>query len=114
MEISEPNANGVLEPGREEIVARRGRSTAAVCIALCDDRLYRHSVSLHYSYGGFCGPIMMDDPGHPTLDAARTAGLEELLRRWRTPFPSDPRSAHDELADLRNQIEALLLQPSLF
>ena len=114
MEISVPNENGILAKGHEEIVARRGRSNAVVSIALCDDGLYRQTVSLLYSYGGFCGPIRVDDPGHATLDAARTAGLEELLGRWPIAWESEPQSVHDELADLRRQVEAQLRQPSLF
>jgi hypothetical protein len=114
MEISTPNENGVLSKGSEEVVARRGRSNAVVSIALCDDGLYRQTVSLLYSYGGFCGPIRADDPGYGPLDDARTAGLEELLRRWPTAWVSEPQSVHDELADLRRQVEAQLRQPSLF
>lgn len=114
MEISTPNENGVLSKGCEEVVARRGRSNAAVSIAHCDDGLYRQTVSLLYSYGGFCGPIRADDIGYATLDAARTAGLEELLRRWPRAFDGEPQSVHDELADLHGQVEAQLRQPSLF
>jgi hypothetical protein len=114
MDISKPNHNGVLPEGRHNVVARRNRSYAAVNIALCEDRLYRMSVELRYSYGGFSGSIGIHDEGYPTLDAARTAGLEELLRRWHTPFPSDPQTVHDELADMRRQIEAHIRQPSLF
>jgi hypothetical protein len=114
MQISQPNAQGVLPAGDEVIVARRGRSTASIHIALCEDGLYRHSVSLHYSYGGFCGPIHIEDPGHPTLAATRVAGLEELLRRWCKPFQSDPQSVRTELDDLRRQVEDQLCQPHLF
>jgi hypothetical protein len=114
METSKTNANGVLPEGRHDVVARRNRSYAAVNIALCEDRLYRMSVELRYSYGGFSGPIRVDAEAYTTVDAARTAGLEELLRRWHTPVPSDPKSVHDELAEMRRQIEAHITQPSLF
>lgn len=114
MEISKPNDNGVLPASNETIVARRGRSTASIRIALCDDGLYRQSVDLSYSYGGFCGPIHIDGIGYPTLAAATTAGLEEILRRWPTRFPSDPQSVQTELSELRRQIEDRLYQPQLF
>jgi hypothetical protein len=114
MDISKPNMHGVLPEGLHDVVTRRNRAYAAVNIALCEDGLYRMSVEMRYSHGGFSGPITIDGPGYPTIDAARTAGLEELLRRWHAPFPSDPQSVRDELADLRRQVEAHLQQPSLF
>jgi hypothetical protein len=114
MDIAKPNEHGILQGGRHEIVARLRRAYAAVNIALCDDGLYRFSTELHYSYGGFCGPIRANEPGHPSLDAALNAGLEELLRKWRRPFPSDPASVHEELQSLREQLEAKLRQPTLF
>jgi hypothetical protein len=114
IDISTPNAHGVLDEGRREIVARPGRAYAAVNVAWCDDGLYRSSVELHYSYGGFSGPIVEGDPGYPTFDAAKTAGLEELLRRWHKPFSSDPQSVREELRILREQIESRLRQPCLF
>lgn len=52
MDISVPNANGVLPEGLHEVVARKNRSYAAINIALCEDGLYRMSVELRYSYGG--------------------------------------------------------------
>lgn len=114
MEVSTPNANGVLSEGLHDVVARRNRAYAAVNIALCEDGLYRCSVEMQYSYGGFSGPISIDSAGHQTIDAARMAGLDELLRRWHTPFPSDPQSVHAELADLRAQVESRRVQTSLF
>jgi hypothetical protein len=114
MQVSSANDNGVVAEGTHEVVARLGRSYAAVNIALCEDCHYRMSVEMQYGHGGFSGPIRSDDEGYATLDAVRTAGLEELLLRWHKPFPSEPQSVHDELADLREQIEARLQQPSLF
>ena len=112
MEISFPNENGVFNCTTEEIVARHGRSYASVNIALCNDGLYRQSVSIMYSYGGYFSPIGIEAPGCPTLADARTAGMEELLRRWPTPFQSDPKSVHEELAEMRQQIVNQLQQPT--
>jgi hypothetical protein len=114
MQVSKPNQNGVLETGRREVVATYGRFYAAVELALCEDGLYRFSVELFYSYGGFCGPISDTAEGYATEGAARTAALEELLRKWHRPFPSDPASVHEELRVLREQVEGQLCQPSLF
>jgi hypothetical protein len=114
MEISTPNENGCLQGGVTEVVAYLGRSQAVVTIARGPDGAYRFSVGLTYSYGGFSGPITMDDEPYPTRSAARDAGLAELLRRWHKPFESDPESVHDELRILRDQIESQLRQPSLF
>ena len=114
MEISKPNENGVLPERIQEVVARLGRSYAAVNIALCDDGLFRFSTELLYSYGGFAAPIYAADTGYGRLDTARTAGMEQLVRRWPRPFPSDPASVYEELKRLREQIAAKLEQPTLF
>ncbi|MCC6358749.1 MAG: hypothetical protein IT450_08405 [Phycisphaerales bacterium] len=111
---AKPNDCGVLEPASREVVASRGRAFAAVNIALCEDGLYRYGVDMMYATGGFGFPIYADAPGYSSLDAARTAALERLLRSWHTPFPSEPESVRAELADMRQQIEARLRQPSLF
>jgi hypothetical protein len=112
MEISEANENGVYEDSHREIVAQYGRWFAAVDFAFCEDSLYRYGVSLAYSYGGFGGPIFASALGFASLSDARAHALEELLRRWHKPFPSEPRSVHDELRILREQIERALQQPS--
>jgi hypothetical protein len=114
MEISNPNENGVFPERSQEVVAPLGRSYAAINFAFCDDGLFRFSTELHYSYGGFVSPIYATCPGYATLDAARMAGLEELLRRWQRAFPSEPASVHDELNRLQEQIAAELQQPTLF
>jgi len=114
MEISTANENGCLSVGICEVVARLGRSQAVVEIAFCEDGAFRFCVGITYSYGGFGGPITMDDEPYPTLKAAKDAGIAELLRRWPKAFASEPRSVHDELNILREQIESQLRQPSLF
>jgi len=114
MQVSIPNVNGVLAPSHTEIVARQGRSYAAINLALAEDGRYRYAVSLSYSYGGFGGPICDDDEGYADVRSAKEAALAELLRRWHQPYPSDPQSVHDELRLMREQIERQLRQPTLF
>lgn len=114
MDISKPNAHGCLAVGCTEVVAMLGRSCAEVNIALDEDGRYRYSVSMMYGYGGFGGPITTDGDGFADIQAAKTAGMEELLRRWPRPFPTDPSSVHNELRLMREQIESQLQQPSLF
>lgn len=113
MDVSKPNRHGVLESGKRDIVARHGRAYAAVNIALCEDGYYRSGIELSYSQGGVLSPITMRSESHPTLEAAMTAAMEQLLRQWHTPFPSDPQAVRDELARLRRQIEDRLSQPML-
>ncbi len=114
MEVSKPNENGVLDTGHREIVASHGRANAAIEFALSEDAHYRFSVEMHYSYGGFSGPICITDIGYRVLAEARTAALEYLLKRWHEPQRSYPASVHDELRMLREQVEGQLCQPSLF
>lgn len=114
MEISTANEYGAIRATHRETVAQHGRSFAAVNVALCEDGLFRLSTTLQYSYGGFCGPVFIDSPGYASLSTAMDAGLAELLRRWHKPVASEPQSVHDELAELRRQVEAKLRQPSLF
>jgi hypothetical protein len=114
MNVSKPNEHGVLATERREVVATYGRFYAAVELALCEDGLYRFSVELFYSYGGFGGPISDTAQGFATEATARMAAIEELLRKWHRPFPSDPATVQAELRILREQVEAHLSQPSLF
>jgi hypothetical protein len=114
MKVSFSNDCGVLEPGYHEIVASLGRTYAAVNIALREDGRFAYGLEMNYSHGGFAFPITADGESFSTKDAAREAGLGELLRRWHQPFASEPTSVHDELRDLREQVESHLRQPSLF
>jgi hypothetical protein len=101
-----------ISGGTEEIVARRGRSYASVCVAQCADGLYRQSTELLYCYGGHCGPIFIQSPGYVSFADARVAGLEELLRTWPSGLQGEPQSVLHELADLRQQIASHLQQPT--
>jgi hypothetical protein len=114
MQISRSNQHGVLRATTTETVAQFGRSNAEIRLAFCEGGLFRYAISVLYSYGGYGGPIREDDPSFSTPDAARMAGLDELLHRWPKPFPSSPASVHDELAAMRHQVESRIRQPSLF
>jgi len=114
MDVSHPNQHGVLPEGHREIIAQRGRSHATIRIALCEDGRFRYGLDMMYSYGGFCFPITIDDESFSSLASARDAAIEAMLRRFPQPFHSEPASVHAELRDLREQVTAHLLQPSLF
>lgn len=117
MEIAKSNENGVFEPYLRFVVASYGlyyADYADVRIAFCEDSLYRCAVGLLYSYGGFSGPVFEDGEAYPTFQKAKEAGLQQLLRRWHKAWPTEPQSVHDELNDMRRQIEEQLRQPSLF
>jgi hypothetical protein len=109
-----PNENGVYAAEAIEEVARSGRSYAAVRICQCNDGLFRYSLDLMYSYGGFCGPITTEDEVFASFSAARDAGMLELLKHWLAAWPSEPQSVHAELRELKSQIERNFLQPPLF
>lgn len=112
--ISTPNEHGVLSRSFREIVAKRGRAFAAVNIARCEDGRYRFGVEMQYSHGGLSFPIRFDDSGYATIDAARVAGIAQLLKSWHRPYPSDSHGVRLELTELRAQLEARLRQPTLF
>jgi len=115
MVISKPNEYGALSGGILRIVARCGaRSYAGIKIAFCEDGFFRFGIELQYSYGGFGGPVFDTSDGYATEAAAETAGTEKLLRQWPKAFGSEPAIVHEELLAMRRQIEARLLQPSLF
>jgi hypothetical protein len=114
MDVSKPNGSGVLPPGHREIVAQCGGSYAAVNLALSEDGLYRFSTEWHSSRSGYGGPISLDAPGFSTAQAAITAGLQKLLGRWHSLFPSESHTVQHELAEMRRQIEARLRQRTLF
>ncbi len=114
MQSAKPNAYGVLEDGCLEVVARHGRAYAAIALMLCEDGLWRCGVDMRYAHGGSSVPASIHAQGWPTPEAARMAALERLLKAWHSPFPSDPETVRDQLAEMRQQIEARMRQPPLF
>jgi hypothetical protein len=104
MQVSHPNEHGVPPEGHCEIVASRGRSYASIRIAVCVDGQFRYGLDVMYSHGGFCSPICANSDGYPTLAAARTAAIEQMLRQWHTPFPSEPESIRVELPEIRREV----------
>lgn len=114
MQVSRPNEHGVLPESHRETLARRNRAHATITFALSEDGQIRYGLEMLYSYGGFAFPISAGDEGYPTLEAARVEAIEEMLRHWHRPFPSEPASVHEELRVLREEVESHLAQPSLF
>ncbi|MGE0290440.1 MAG: hypothetical protein AB7F35_25460 [Acetobacteraceae bacterium] len=112
--MKQPNENGVYEADTTEELARRGRSHAAVRLCLCHDGRYRYALDMEYSYGGFCGPIFASGDGFATAREATDAATKELLRRFPKPWLGEPQSVHDELRELKAQIEQRFSQPTLF
>jgi hypothetical protein len=91
-------------------VAKHGREYAAVRIVPCEDEQFRYGVDLHYSHGGFSFPIRGD--GFASLEQAKAAGIETLLRNMHKPFPSDPDSVKEELRQITQQLQDQLKQPA--
>jgi len=112
--MQQPNENGVYEPEIVAEVARRGRAYASVEIAECQDGLYRYALSMMYSTGGFGEPITDHGKGWNSAQAAKEAGIVDLLKRWPKGWPSDPQSMHDELREMKASVEAVFSQPTLF
>jgi hypothetical protein len=111
--MQQPNEHGVYDAEITEELARRGRSYAAVRLCQCADGRYRYALDMSYSYGGFCGPIFADDDGFATSGEARESAIKDLLRRF-PKAESEPQSVHDELREMKAQIERRFSQPTLF
>jgi hypothetical protein len=108
------NEHGAYEGGSVEELARRGRSYAVISICQCEDGLFRYGLDVMYSYGGFAFPISSSQKGFASASAAEEAGIIELLKRFPKAWENEPQSVHDELWDMKAQIEQNFCQPSLF
>lgn len=109
-----PNENGVYEAEIVEELARVGRSHATISVARCGDGLLRFAIDVQYSYGGLCGPITDHGEGFESMTAVKEAATRELLRRFPKGSASDPQSVHDELREMKAQIEQGYREPTLF
>jgi hypothetical protein len=109
-----PNENGVYDAETTEELARVGRSYVAVDLCQCEDGRYRYALDMQYSYGGFCGPIFGRGEGYASPREAVEAATRELLRRFPKAWASEPQSVHDELRELKAQIDQRFSQPTLF
>jgi hypothetical protein len=112
--MQQPNEHGVYEAEIVEELARRDRSHATVEICQCEDGLYRYALDMAYSNGGFCSPITGHGEGYASPAAAKDAAVQRLLQRFPKTWASEPQSVHDELRELKTQIEDKLRQPTLF
>jgi hypothetical protein len=108
------NEHGINEADSIEEVARCGRSYVAVEICQCEDGLFRYGLDFMYSYGGFSNPISDGAEGFTSSSTAKDAGVKEILRRFPQYWPSEPQSVHDELRNIKAQIERNFCQLSLF
>ena len=108
------NRRGWSEREITDELAKCGRSYAAVHLCQCEDGRYRYALDMIYSYGGFGGPISVQNEGYPTPREATDTAARELLRRFPTAWADEPQSVHDELRELKAQIEQRLSQPKLF
>ncbi len=111
---SSPKAHGSYTDYESEIVAQHGRAFAKIRIAHCDDELFRFGIGVQYCYGGFGFPVCVNDSGFTTYREARLTALSRLSVRWPKAFPSDPIQAHEELKAMRDQLDQLNNQPTLF
>ena len=112
--MREPNAFGVYEAEITEELARQGRSFAAIDMCECEDGLFRYALHVHYSSGGFAGPISKQGIGYATLGAARCAAVEDLLKRLPNPSANGPQNIQSELKAMRDDIDKSFQQPGLF
>ena len=109
-----PNKYGVYEPENTEEIARAGSASAFIRPCQCEDGLFRYSIEIEYGIGGMSGPISKYAPGYKALDAARTAGVMELMRRCPPCQHSHSGKVNHDLSQLAAQLKARLAQPSLF
>jgi hypothetical protein len=63
---------------------------------------------------GFCGPIFASGNGFSTSGEATEAAIKDLLRRFPKAWASESQSVHDELHELKAQVEQRFSQPTLF
>jgi hypothetical protein len=113
--MQQANEHGCYRSEITEELARRGRSYAAVKLCQCEkDGRYRYALDMQYSHGGFCGPISDNGKGYASPRDAVEAAACEFLRRFPKAWPSEPQSVHDELCELKGQIEQRYSEPMLF
>jgi hypothetical protein len=112
--MNEPNQYGVYEPQITEKVARCGHGWAAIEFAVCKDRLYHYALDCFYSHGGFADPITIESKGYKTIEAAREAGLRELLIRIPSQQRQQPAHIINELKELESQVRIQLQPATLF
>ena len=112
--VNENAMNGVYDAETTEELARCGWSYVAIDLCQCEDGRYRYALDMQYSHGGFCGPISAGGESYTSPREAVEAATRELLRRFPKAWASEPQSVHDELRELKAQIEQRFSQPTLF
>lgn len=110
------NESGVFGGVSEEVMAKCGRGVAAVGVGRVRDGVFVHCCRLEFSRGGFAyAPTVWHAAPHPTAEAARTAGIRELLGRLGDRGATgESAAAGAEWSGLRSRLRGQIRRPGLF
>ena len=109
------NDSGVFADYETEIVARCGRAVAEVGIYKLRDGVFVHCT--HYmtaTSGSGYAPCVWCSTPHDTAKEARLTGIAELLERLRDAGHDSDKTGHEDMRQLRQQLQRQIEQPSLF
>lgn len=114
--MNTPNENGVYEFFQTETIAKLkgGCPYVSIRICNCDDGLFRYGLEVRCARVGFSFAPNIKQRGFNSSNAAKEAAMIELLAGFPKAMENDPQIVHDELRQLKAQIEAKIAQPSLF
>jgi hypothetical protein len=109
------NDHGVFAGYAREVVAKAGRAVAEVGIYKVRDGVYVHCSHFMSPTEGFgYAPNVWDSESHETETQARQAAIAELLERIRDDVPAREKTAHEDVRQIRQQLQRLIAQPTLF
>jgi len=109
------NDCGVFADYEVETVAKSGRAVAEVGVYKVQEGIFVHCC--HFSSattGSGYGPSVWCSTPHETAKQARLAGIAELLERIGQIGPGSEKTAHEDLRQIRRQLQRLVEQPTLF
>lgn len=107
------NDSGVFANEEEEVLFDKNGCKAVVSIAGANG-LYAFGCSFSYPFGGFCRAPSITGELFFSRDTARTAAIQSLLKQLPTQPCSHEKSRRENLHRVRQSLESLLAQPSLF
>jgi hypothetical protein len=107
------NANGVLVDEQEEVIYNRDGYKAAISIGTANG-LFAFGCGFQTPTQGYGGAPSIWDELFDSYAEARTAAIEYLLKRLPEPVYQHEESKQNQLDRMRQAIEDLLRQPSLF